>query len=52
MFGDNSPPYAETHEAHPETPYGISKRTGELLLEFYEKQHGIHSTILRYANVY
>lgn len=39
-------------EAHPETPYGISKRSIELLLEFYQRQYGIASTMLRYANVY
>ncbi len=52
MFGGDNPPYSESHEAHPETPYGISKRTVELLLEFYERQYGIRSTTLRYANVY
>jgi UDP-glucose 4-epimerase len=52
MFGGDSPPYNETHEAHPESPYGISKRAVELFLEFYEKQYGIRSTVLRYANVY
>lgn len=52
MFGGDAPPYSESMEAHPETPYGISKRSIELLLEFYERQHGIESAILRYANVY
>jgi len=52
MFGGDNPPYAEDHEAHPETPYGISKRSVELLLEFYQKQHSIAPTMLRYANVY
>lgn len=52
MFGGDAPPYSESHEAHPESPYGISKRAVELLLEFYERQYGIRSTILRYANVY
>ena len=52
MFGGDNPPYAESREAHPETPYGISKRTIELLLEFYDRQYGFRSTMLRYANVY
>ncbi len=52
MFGGDNPPYNEDHEAHPETPYGISKRTIELMLEFYDRQHGFRSTMLRYANVY
>ena len=52
MFSGNTPPYNENHEAHPETPYSISKRTVELLLEFYERHYGIRSTALRYANVY
>lgn len=52
MFGWDNPPYSEEHIANPETPYGISKRSVELLLGFYERQYGIRSTILRYANVY
>lgn len=52
MFGGDCPPYNEIQEACPETPYGISKRTIELLLGFYDRQHNIKSTILRYANVY
>lgn len=52
MFGGDNPPYSEEHIANPETPYGISKRSVEFLLGFYERQYGIQSTILRYANVY
>jgi UDP-glucose 4-epimerase len=52
MFGGDNPPYKENQEAHPETPYGISKRSVELLLEFYQRQYGIEPTMLRYANVY
>lgn len=52
MFGGDNPPYSEEHIANPETPYGISKRSVEFLLAFYERQHGIQSTVLRYANVY
>lgn len=52
MFGGDTPPYSEEHIANPETPYGISKRSVEFLLGFYERQYGTQSTILRYANVY
>lgn len=52
MFGGDTPPYSEEDIADPESPYGISKRTVEMLLGFYERQHGIRSTILRYPNVY
>jgi UDP-glucose 4-epimerase len=52
MFDGNNPPYEETMDATPSSPYGISKRCGELLLNFYHKQHHINHTILRYANVY
>lgn len=52
MFGGDIPPYSEKHIANPETPYGISKRSVEFLLGFHERQYGIQSTILRYANVY
>lgn len=52
MFWGDNPPYSEEQSANPETPYGISKRSVEFLLGFYERQYGINSAILRYSNVY
>lgn len=52
MFGGDNPPYSEQHVANPETPYGISKRSVEFLLDFYQRQYDIRPTMLRYANVY
>lgn len=53
IYGD--PTYAPQDEAHPLqplSPYGITKLTAENYLAFYEKQYGIRSVCLRYANVY
>lgn len=52
MFWGDNPPYSEEQNANPETPYGISKRSVEFLLGFYERQYDIKSAILRYSNVY
>ena len=53
IYGE--PTYAPQDEAHPLqplSPYGITKLTAEHYLAFYEKQYGIRSVCLRYANVY
>ena len=54
MFGDDIqlPPYNENDRPTPRSPYGISKLASERMIEFYDNQYGIKSTILRYANVY
>ena len=49
---ENTPHTLRIKVPSPIDPYGISKRTIELHLAFYERQYGIRSTILRYANVY
>jgi UDP-glucose 4-epimerase len=36
----------------PTTPYGITKAVGEDYLRFYQSQYGLHTSILRYSNVY
>ena len=46
------PPYSEAVEAGPISPYGISKRTGEMYLGFLQDIYGMPSVALRYANVY
>jgi UDP-glucose 4-epimerase len=42
----------ESHGAAPISPYAIHKLAFEQLLGVYRRQHGLHSTVLRYANVY
>lgn len=52
MYGDQPVPFVETMEPQPLSPYGISKRSGELYLHFYFVQYGIQYVVLRYSNVY
>jgi len=42
----------ENHPPAPESPYAIHKLLGENYLRFYEHQHSLLWTALRYANVY
>ena len=53
VYGD--PVYAPQDEQHPLTPlspYGIAKLSAERYLYFYERQYGLSTVCLRYANVY
>lgn len=52
MYGDQPVPFTENMSPQPLSPYGISKRSGELYLYFYFAQYGIPYTVLRYSNVY
>ncbi len=45
-------PADESHRTTPECPYGVSKRAGEVYLEYYARSHGIRALSLRYANVF
>jgi UDP-glucose 4-epimerase len=45
-------PIDEGHPANPVSPYALSKHTGERYVRLYGLEHGLHWTILRYANVY
>ncbi len=45
-------PAPETHPTRPVSPYGVSKRAGELYAFFYQAEYGIPFFALRYANVY
>jgi len=45
-------PAPETHPTAPVSPYGISKRAGELYLHYWHAAYGIPYVALRYANVY
>jgi UDP-glucose 4-epimerase len=53
VYGDREPiPAAEAHETLPQSPYGVSKLTGELYLGYYCMAFGLPYVALRYANVY
>jgi UDP-glucose 4-epimerase len=45
-------PAPESHLTQPASPYGVSKRTGELYLSYYQQAFGLPYIALRYANVY
>lgn len=52
MYGNKQTPFSEEMREEPLSPYGVSKRSGELYLNYYHEQYGIPYTVLRYANVY
>jgi len=52
LYGEVTDPAPEETPAHPVSPYGISKWTGEQYLQFFQRQHGLSAVALRYANVY
>lgn len=52
MYGDKPVPFDEEMREEPLSPYGVSKRSGELYLNYYYHQYGIPYIALRYANVY
>lgn len=45
-------PAPESHPVRPKSVYGLSKRVGEMYLEFWSREWGVSSTSLRLANVY
>lgn len=45
-------PATEDHPKNPCSPYGVSKVSSELYLNFYSMQWGFDATCLRYANIY
>jgi UDP-glucose 4-epimerase len=45
-------PAPESHPIKPESIYGLSKRVGEMYLEFWSRVWGVTSTSLRLSNVY
>lgn len=52
MYGNQATPFREDMPAGPLSPYGVSKRAGELYLNYYHQIFGIEYVVLRYANVY
>jgi UDP-glucose 4-epimerase len=45
-------PAPESHPTNPVSPYGVSKRAGELYAFFFQAEYQIPFVALRYANVY
>jgi UDP-glucose 4-epimerase len=45
-------PIDENTPQHPESPYAITKLSGEHYLRFWKGMHGLDFTALRYGNVY
>jgi len=45
-------PAPESHPTNPLSPYGVSKRSGELYCYFYQAEYQLPYVALRYANVY
>lgn len=45
-------PASENHRTQGESPYGISKRSAELYLDYYSRKSGLNCAALRYGNVY
>ncbi|MCS7312114.1 MAG: NAD-dependent epimerase/dehydratase family protein [Acidobacteria bacterium] len=53
VYGDSlEPPFRETDVPWPTSPYGLSKRMGEYLAEFYTRVFGVPVVTLRLFNVY
>lgn len=52
VYGTRDGVCAETDHCHPESPYGFTKRIGELYCQQYAHNYGMHTVILRYFNVY
>lgn len=52
MYGNKKTPFVEDMKEEPLSPYGVSKRSGELYLNYYHEQYKIPFISLRYANVY
>ncbi len=53
MYGEIADaPADEESPRFPISPYAVSKISAEFYLGYYRRQHGLHYTTLRYANVY
>lgn len=52
LMGDAVPPVSEQSLPRPKSPYGASKLCGEAYCHAFAGSYGVHSIILRFANVY
>jgi UDP-glucose 4-epimerase len=52
IYGECSRPAREQDPLEPISPYGTAKLAAESYITMFNRLHGAHHTILRYANVY
>jgi nucleoside-diphosphate-sugar epimerase len=52
IYGNALPPLKEEKDPKPISPYGDSKRMGEILMNEYFEKEGLDTVSLRYFNVY
>jgi len=52
VYGNALPPLSEKNDVKPISPFGDSKRMGELLMEQYHDKEGLEAVSLRYFDVY
>jgi UDP-glucose 4-epimerase len=53
VYDDDAPvPVSETSTVRPASPYGISKYSAEIYLDYYMRYFGVKFTALRFMNVY
>jgi UDP-glucose 4-epimerase len=52
VYGNALPPLSEKMDVKPISPYGNSKRMGEILMQEYYEKEGLDSISLRYFNVF
>jgi UDP-glucose 4-epimerase len=52
IYGECDGPAAEGSELRPLSPYGIAKLCGEEYVSGWNRIHGAHNVVLRFANVY
>jgi len=53
IYGDEAPiPAREADSPWPDSPYGIAKLAVEHYLRYYQREYGLTTISLRYANVY
>jgi len=53
VYGDwAKPPYQETTQKEPESPYAIGKLAVEYYMTYYARVHGLDTAAVRFANVY
>ena len=52
LIGEAEPPVSERSLARPISPYDASKLVGEAYLSAFARSYGLHTTALRFANVF
>lgn len=52
VYGNTPAPFAEDAECFPLSPYGVTKRAGELFCQTYSKLYDFRITCLRFFTVY